>query len=99
MGLCFIEILNIITIIRRGTIFFYHNLAKPISHILFLGAFVKSRKAIISCVMSVRLSVLMEKLGSLWTDFNEVWCLITFRKSVEKIQVSLKSDQNNGYFT
>jgi hypothetical protein len=27
------------------------------------------------------------------------WYLSTFRKSVDKIQVSLKSDKNNGYFT
>ena len=31
-----------------------------------------------------------------WTDFREILCLSIFRKSVEKIQVSLKSDDNNG---
>ena len=31
--------------------------------------------------------------------FCEIWVLSIFRKSVEKIQVSLKSDKNNGYFT
>jgi hypothetical protein len=40
----------------------------------------------------------MEQLGSNVTDFYEI--LIIFRKSVEKeIQVSFKSDTNNGYFT
>jgi len=38
-------------------------------------------------------------LGSHWTDFHEIWYLINFRKSVEKRQVSLNSDRNNGYFT
>jgi hypothetical protein len=43
------------------------------------------------------LSVRMEKLGSHWTDFDEIWYEL-FRKSVEKIQVLLKFDKNNGYF-
>jgi len=41
----------------------------------------------------------MEQLGSHWTDFHEIWYLGTFRKSVKEIQVSLKSDKNNQYFT
>ena len=44
-------------------------------------------------------SVRMEQLGSHWTDFYEIWYLNIFRKSAEKIQVSLKSDKSNGYFT
>jgi hypothetical protein len=39
------------------------------------------------------------ELGSDWTDFNEISYLNIFRKSAEKIQVSLQSDKNNGYFT
>jgi len=38
----------------------------------------------------------MEQLGSHWTDVHEIWCLGILRKSVEKIQVSLKADKNNG---
>jgi hypothetical protein len=38
----------------------------------------------------------MKHLGSLWTNFHEIWYLRIFRKSVEKIQVSLKSDKNKG---
>jgi hypothetical protein len=38
---------------------------------LFLGAFETLRTAIISFVMSVRPSVCMEELISLWTDFDE----------------------------
>ena len=41
----------------------------------------------------------MEQLGSHLTDFDKTWYLRVFRESVEKIQVSLKSDKNNGHFT
>ena len=37
----------------------------------------------------------MEQLGSHGTDFPEIWYLRSFRKSVEKIQVLLKPDNNN----
>jgi len=43
------------------------------------------------------MSVRMEQLGSQWMDFHEIWYEY-FRKSVEKIQVSLKSYKNDGYF-
>jgi hypothetical protein len=49
--------------------------------------------------MPVRLSVRREQLGSHWTHFHESWYLRIFRKPVENIQVSLKSDKNKGYFT
>jgi hypothetical protein len=65
----------------------------------FLSAFAKLRKVTISFVLFVRLSVGMQQLGSHWTDFHEIWYLRIFRKSVEKIQVSLKSNKNKGYFT
>jgi hypothetical protein len=45
------------------------------------------------------LSVRTEKLGSNWTYFQEILYLSTLRKSVEKIQASLKYDNNNRYFT
>jgi len=41
----------------------------------------------------------MEQLGSHWTDFREILYLIIFRKYIEKIKVSLKSDKNEGYCT
>jgi len=41
----------------------------------------------------------MEQLGSHEKDFHEIWYLGIFRKFVLKIQVLLKSDKNNGYFT
>jgi hypothetical protein len=65
----------------------------------FLGAFAYFRKATISVVMSVRLSVRMKQLGFHWTDFHGIWYLRIFRNSVEKIQVSLNSDKNVRYFT
>jgi hypothetical protein len=63
----------------------------------------KMRKATISFGMSVRssvrLPVRMEQFGFQWMDFDEIWYLRLFRKSVEKFQVSLKSAENNGYLT
>ena len=68
-----------------------------------LVAFAKLRKETIGCVMSVRLFVRppvhMEQLGSHYTDFHKNLYLRIFRKSVEKIQMSLKSDKNKRYFT
>jgi hypothetical protein len=49
--------------------------------------------------MSACLSVHMEQLVSHWMDIHEIWYLNIFQKSVEEIQVSLKSDKNNGQFT
>jgi hypothetical protein len=39
----------------------------------------------------------MQQLGLHWA--HEILYLTIFRKSVKEIQVSLKSDKNNGYFT
>jgi len=62
----------------------------------FLGAFTKLRNAnIIFACLSVCLSVRMKQLGSRWKDF--LWNLLFddfFFKSVEKLQVRLKSDKN-----
>jgi hypothetical protein len=49
------------------------------------------------CMSVCLLSVRMEQVGFHWTDFHEI--SIIFRKSVEKIKVSLTSDKNSGYFT
>ena len=51
------------------------------------------------CDRHVCLSVRLQQLGSLWKDFNQTWYLSIFRKSVEGIQVTLKFDNNKGYFT
>jgi len=64
----------------------------------FLSAFSELRKATISFVMSVHLSV--HPHGALRFPLNEIplnLILITFRKPVDKIQVSSKHDKKNGY--
>jgi hypothetical protein len=67
----------------------------------FLGAFANLRKTIIS-FMSVRPSVRQSERNN---SAPPGWIFIKldisafFRKSVEKTQVALKSDKNNGYFT
>ena len=58
----------------------------------FLGTFVELR------IRHVCPSVRMEPLGFHCKVFRETLYFGIFRKFVEKIQVSLKSDRNNGYF-
>jgi hypothetical protein len=42
----------------------------------------------------------MEQLCFPWMDFDEIWYWsVFFRKSVEKVKVSLKCEKNIGYFT
>ena len=41
----------------------------------------------------------MEQLGSHCRDFHEIWYFKIFRKSIEKIQVPLKSDKTRRCFT
>ena len=58
------------------------------------------RKATINLVMSVRLSTCPHGTSRYhWGDFKWTYCFSIFRKSVEKIKVSLKYDKNNWYFT
>jgi hypothetical protein len=68
-----------------------------------LGAFAKLRRATISFVVSVCLSVCpfvrIEQLCPITDGFSSIWYLRIFRKSDEKIQVWLKSDKNKTYFT
>ena len=40
-----------------------------------------------------------QQLGSYWGEFYETWNLRIFRISVEKIQVSFKSEKCNGHLT
>jgi hypothetical protein len=64
-----------------------------------LRAFAILWKETMRFVMSVCPSVRIEQLGSHWMNFHEIWYLNMYRKSLEKIQVSLKSDKHNGHFT
>jgi hypothetical protein len=59
----------------------------------FLGVFKKLQKPTVSLVMSVCLW----EHGFNWMDFQYIWYLTIFLSSVEKVQVSLKSDKNNAY--
>jgi hypothetical protein len=54
------------------------------------------KRLLVSSCLSLRPFARMEQLGSHWTDFHEILYLSIFRKSVEEIQVPLKSDKNNG---
>ena len=68
----------------------------------FLGACAKFRWAKTSLVISFcpSLSCRLDQLVYYWTNFHDMHYLsIFFRKSVDKIQVSLKSDKNDGYLT
>jgi len=40
----------------------------------------------------------MEQLGSHRTDYHEILCFSILQKPVEKFQVWLEADKNNGYF-
>jgi hypothetical protein len=76
---------------RFISIFFIY--AHTNSRFVFLGAFTKLRNA--SIISPWYLSVRPHgNLGSYSTGFNEIWYLNIFRKSVEKIHVSLKFDDN-----
>ena len=72
------------------------------NHSYSLNLFAKLRKATISSVMSVclsvRSSVRTEQLRSHWMDFHDTWYVRIFRRSVEKIGVSLKYEKRDEYF-
>jgi hypothetical protein len=63
---------------------------------MILAAFAKLGKATVGFVISLCPHVRMEKFGSHWTDVHEIRKLSIYRKSVDKVQVSLKYDK---YFT
>jgi hypothetical protein len=53
---------------------------------------------VLSCPF-ICISIFVEQLCSTWTDFQEICYLRSCLRSVEKMQVWLKSDKNNRYFT
>jgi hypothetical protein len=65
----------------------------------------KTAKGTISLVVSPCLSVRLsfrpslhiEHVGSPWKDFHKIWYLSIFRKSFDKIKISLTSGKNNRY--
>jgi hypothetical protein len=62
-----------------------------------LGVFGKMRKAFLSFIMSVSPPVCPHATQLPHDEFS--WNVGVFRKSVQNIQVLLKSDKNIGYFT
>ena len=64
------------------------------AHWHFLGKTVKSDYWFHVCPF-----IHMQQLGSQWTYFHYIWYLSIFRKSIQKIQIRLKSNMNNGYIT
>jgi hypothetical protein len=59
----------------------------------------KVQETTISFVMSVRSYLCSEDLGFHSMGLIEIGYFSAFRKSIEKIQISLKSDKIDGYFT
>ena len=69
---------------------------------MFSGALAKLRKATVSLVMCVCVSVRLAAWNNLAPTGRiciELHSCIFFRKSVEEFQVPLKCDKNNGHFT
>jgi hypothetical protein len=64
----------------------------------YSGAFTKLRKTTISSVMSDRPSVRKEHFASHSADLHENLYLSILRKSVQKVQASLKSDDDQYTF-
>ena len=73
-----------------------HGIKRHVTWYAALRAFAKLRNATVGFGMSVCLFVRIERLGSHWTGFHEIWHLSIFRKSLEKFQVWLKSDKETG---
>ena len=68
-----------------------------VNFLLLLVAFAKLRKATVSSVMSLRPHRTHRfPLGRI---FREIWYVKIFREYIEKIELSLKTDKKNGYFT
>jgi hypothetical protein len=83
------------------SIYLYQPTGRGLYVICNWGRLQNCEKTTIGMVMSVRLSVPMEQLGPHWMDFHEILYFsgFFFRKTVQKIKDSLKSDKNIGYFT
>jgi hypothetical protein len=63
-----------------------------VRHEPFLERSQNCEKRLLAACLSVR----AKQLSSHWMDFHEILYLSIFRKFVEKVQVSLKPDNNNG---
>ena len=83
--------------VRHKSVVFFakYSTRKLWINLTVLGSFAWMWKTTVSLIMSVCPSVWVEQLGSHWTDLYEIWYLRIFKKFVEKIQVSLKSNTNS----
>ena len=84
--------------VRASRLPLRYNRSLSSSITLLYTYFRRTRKIALRSVLSVRTSVSMQQFGSHWTDFHGILYLSFFLKSIKKIQVSLKSDKNTGYF-
>jgi hypothetical protein len=67
--------------------------------LIFRGVRINSENFVLaSCCLCARLSVRTYQCGSHWTDFRKVWYCRLLRKSVEELQICLKSDDSVGHF-
>ena len=69
-----------------------------ILHVPFLGTLQNCEKLLLasSCLsacLSICPCIRMKQIGSHWTNFHEIWDLGIFWKCVEKLQVSLNSNE------
>jgi len=72
---------------------------RPTNCMQYMRRVRKIAKSLASPCLSVSPSVRTEQLGSYCRNVHEILYQSSFRKSVEKIRVSLKSDKNKRYFT
>ena len=85
---------------RKYESLFGSNLSSELKyHVQFSGDIVKLQKAAISIVMPVCLFIWMEQLSPYLTEFYEIWYSSIFQKLTKKIQVSVKSEKNDGHYT
>jgi hypothetical protein len=87
-----------------GAFFAWHFYPQVLPHLSvcvfsFCGRSRKIARTTIKFVEPARPSARMERLGTDWTDFPEIWYLSIFQKNFEKIVFTLKSDKNKGHFT
>ena len=86
--------------LKSGCSRYATNLKKGLScwmYCWYLGAFVKFAKS--DCQLCHGCPSGCDTSAPTGTDFHEIWYRKIFKKSIDKVQVSIKSDKNTGYFT
>jgi len=80
---------------HKGTACTYSTCSQAIT----LGWVFRNICKTIKSHISFMTSICMEQVSSHWTNFHKIWYLRIFEKSFIQIQVQLKTDKNNAYFT